>query len=77
MTSPTYHPELQSAVHGVGYDYLTRTGTLAMDEMNCCDMAGAISFFTRIDSLVKTIAPIAGGRDDTAYRRHGIEWVAA
>ena len=76
MNQPVYHPELACTVHGVCYDFATQTGTLAMDEMNCADMAGAIAFFSRIDPSVKTIATIAGGRDDTTYRRRGGEWVA-
>ncbi|MCR6498431.1 hypothetical protein MUO32_05245 [Shinella sp. CPCC 101442] len=77
MNQPSYHPELQCTVHGLAYDFASRTGTLAMGEMNCCDMAGTIAFFSRIDPLVKTIATIAGGRDDTTYQRRGTEWVAA
>jgi hypothetical protein len=73
---PIHHPELACAVYGVSYDFAARTGTLSMAENHCCDMAGAISFFTRIDPLVKTIATIAGGRDDTTYRRRGGEWMA-
>jgi hypothetical protein len=71
-----YHSELQCAVRGICYDFATQTGTLATAENNCADMAGAIALFTRIDSNVRTIATIAGGRDDTTYRRRGGEWVA-
>ncbi|WP_313194528.1 hypothetical protein [Shinella zoogloeoides] len=77
MAQPVYHPEFACVVHGLAYDFATHTGTLAMAEHNCCDMAGAIALFQRIDPEVNTIATIAGGKDDTTYRRRGGEWVAA
>jgi hypothetical protein len=78
MTRPQYHHELACTVHGLAYDFSARTGTLAMAEDHSCDMAGAVALFERIDPAVNTIATIAGGRDDTTYRRRrGGEWVAA
>ena len=77
MNQPQYHHELACTVHGLAYDFGARTGMLAMAEDHCCDMAGAIALFQRIDPSVKAIATIAGGRDDTTYRRRGGEWVAA
>lgn len=77
MTKPIRHQELACAVHGLAYDFATHTGTLAMAEHNCCDMAGAITLFERIDQDVKAILTIAGEVDDTAFYRQGDEWVAA
>ena len=73
---PTYHPELQCAVHGLDYDFTTRTGTLHMANGHCCDMSGAIAMFERIDPAVETIRTNAGDVSDTAYRRRGDGWVA-
>lgn len=73
----THHPELQSNVVAVGYNFERRLGQLHMAENHCADMAGAIEFFSRIDPAVKTILTYAGGVDDTAFHRRGEEWVAA
>ncbi|UNK36556.1 hypothetical protein MNR02_08515 [Shinella sp. H4-D48] len=75
MAQPVYQPELACAVHGLSYDFTARTGILVMAEDHCADMAGAIALFQRIDPEVNTIATIAGGRDETRYRRRGSEWV--
>ncbi|MFS8051602.1 hypothetical protein QD357_02130 [Rhizobium sp. BR 317] len=73
---PIYHPELQCAVFGLSYDFVTREGILNMDESNASDMTGCIALFKRIDPKVQAIQTVAGTTNDTSYRLVGKAWTA-
>lgn len=47
-----------------------------MAEHNCCDMAGTIALFQRIDPNVQLILTVAGSVPDTSYRLTGKKWIA-
>jgi hypothetical protein len=71
-----FHREIMCHPLSVTYDFSTGSGLLVMDEGDCCDMAGCIALFSRIDPNVQHIQTVAGSKRDTAYQRKGEEWRA-
>jgi|GEM_PF-6630871 len=70
-------PTLMTSVNAVEYSFVSKEGVIFMPEGCCVHMTGAIEYFERIDSLVKSIIIIAGENFDTCYRLHEDtgEWV--
>jgi len=71
-----FHKEIMCHPLRVTYDFNTRSGVLEMAEGDCCDMAGCIALFSRIDPNVQHIQTVAGSSLDTAYQRKGEKWRA-
>lgn len=69
-----YHSELMCNVGELSYDFASRVGTLKMAPNNCCDAAGCIALFERIDANVEKINTIAGVEADTVYTRTDSGW---
>src|SRR5215831_11102346 len=69
---------LGTSVKSLDYSYTTHSGRLYMPAGCCCDMAGCIKLFSRIDPDVAFIQTFSGSEEDTAYARlpHG-QWQAA
>lgn len=61
---------LVTAVTGLHYDFVSRTGRLNMPDCCCCDMDGCIALFKRIDPKVRCIQTFAGDTPDTKYVRN-------
>lgn len=72
-----FNDELQCFAVGVVYDFKSKVGHLYIEDGGCCDMAGCISIFTRIDKNVHAIETFSGARQDTAYRKTGDDWRSA
>lgn len=71
-----FHQELQCYAVSVSYDFGKRTGTLVMEGGSCCDMAGCIALFERLDPGVRSISTYAGQARDTSYHRVDGRWTA-
>jgi hypothetical protein len=74
----TLRSDLHCDVHGLTYDFSTRTGTLRMPEGDCCDMSACITLFQAINPKVRRIETFAGATPDTIYIRAGTSatWTA-
>lgn len=68
--------DLQCDVEKIAYDFERRVGTLHMAPDNCCDMAGCLEFFQKIDKDVKRIETYSGSKPDTLYMLSGNAWNA-
>jgi hypothetical protein len=70
-----HRSDFQCDVKSVAYDFQTRTGTLRMAADHCCDMAGCIAFFVRVDPAVSRIDTFSGSNPDTIYARTNGHWM--
>lgn len=69
-------PDLDCDVSNLAYDFETKTGTLNMPPMNCCDMSACIALFEKIDPGVKRIDTFSGKNQDTSYVLQATGWKA-
>lgn len=69
------HRDLMCCAVSVGYDFRLRRGRLDIDD-GCCDMAGCINFFLRIDPACQRIDTFNCGERDTCYRLRPQGWEA-
>jgi hypothetical protein len=71
-----WNPALKCFVVSVSYDFESRCGDLYMGPSSCCDMAGCVNLFIKIDHRVDTIDTYQNVRLDTGYRKVKGEWIA-
>jgi hypothetical protein len=57
------------SARALGYDFVTRRGTLHIAEGTCCGMLDCVRLFVGIDPQVRLIETIAGEKPDTSYHR--------
>jgi hypothetical protein len=70
------HTGLMCHALALHYDFDKQAGRLWMPEGECCDMAGCIDAFKKIDEGVKSIATFSGDRTDTTYVLFSKGWEA-
>ena len=58
----------------VRYNFKIRSGTLGLAVGQCCDMAGCVDLFERIDPEANNILVYSGTRKDVLYIRRLGEW---
>jgi hypothetical protein len=75
---PAYvqNDQLMCSVSSIQYDFTKKSGSLFMQQDNCCDAPGCINMFLDIDPNVSRIETFQGGTLDTVYRKVGSEWVS-
>lgn len=71
-----YDAGLECMIHSVHYDAGQRLGFLHIEELNSCDMGGAIEKFEAIDPNVSGIFVVQNGLVDILYVRGRRKWHA-
>jgi len=67
MQKAKYDALMQCGIIKMEYDFVERVGKIWFPDKECCDFAGCVEWFKKIDKGVRAIMTFSGEYIDTCY----------